>query len=101
MERRTNARHQARTAVYVSCAGRPARFCRAKNLSANGVYIETQDMGLVKGMRVELAFAINLGSVTRIHRRSAIVTHVTEGGTGLMMHDHLPTTRRVQASGKY
>ncbi len=30
-------------------------------------------------------FAINLGVVTKIHRRTAIVAHVSKGGTGLMM----------------
>ena len=29
--------------------------------------------------------AINLGVVTKIHRRTAIVAHVSKGGTGLMM----------------
>ena len=38
-----------------------------------------------KGQQVQLAFAINLGLVTKIHRRTAIVAHVTRGGTGLMM----------------
>ena len=32
-----------------------------------------------------VAFAINLGVVTKIHRRTAIVAHVSKGGTGLMM----------------
>ena len=42
-------------------------------------------LGLRKGQQVQLAFAINLGLVTKIHRRTAIVAHVTRGGTGLMM----------------
>ena len=32
-----------------------------------------------------VGLAINLGLVTKIHRRTAIVAHVTRGGTGLMM----------------
>jgi len=39
---------------------------------------------------VQLAFAINLGLVTKIHRRTAIVAHVTRGGTGLMMEQFGP-----------
>ena len=38
-----------------------------------------------KGQQVELAFAINLGAVTKLHRRTAVVAHVSRGGTGLMM----------------
>jgi hypothetical protein len=47
--------------------------------------VETESLGLNKGQTVQLAFAINLGLVTKIHRRTAIVAHVTRGGTGLMM----------------
>lgn len=85
MERRLHTRHKARTIVYVTIPGRPGRLCRAKNLSANGVFIETENLGLKKGATVQLAFAINLGVVTKIHRRTAIVAHITRGGTGLMM----------------
>ena len=53
--------------------------------TANGVFIETENLGLKKGATVHLAFAINLGVVTKIHRRTAIVAHVSKGGTGLMM----------------
>jgi len=63
-----------------------------KNLSANGVFIETTNMGLKKGTTVQLAFAINLGTVTKIHRRTAIVAHISRGGTGLMM-ENLTGTR--------
>jgi len=61
------------------------RLCRAKNLSASGVFVETGNMGLRRGQTVELAFAISLGTVTKIHRRTAVVAHISRGGTGLMM----------------
>src|ERR1043165_3692569 len=93
MERRLHTRHRARTAVYVSVPGLPGKLCRARNLSANGVFIETENLGLKKGATVHLAFAINLGVVTKIHRRTAIVAHVSKGGNGLMM-ERLTRTRR-------
>ena len=40
---------------------------------------------LRKGQQVQLAFAINLGPITKLHRRTATVAHVSRGGTGLMM----------------
>jgi len=92
MERRLHGRHKARTMVFVLIPGRPGKLCRAKNLSANGVFIETTNMGLKKGTTVQLAFAINLGTVTKIHRRTAIVAHISRGGTGLMM-ENLTGTR--------
>jgi len=88
MERRLHTRHRARTTVYISVPGRGGRLCRAHNLSANGVFIETRNLGLAKGTTVELAFAINLGKVTKIHRRQAIVAHVSHGGTGLRMDSY-------------
>jgi hypothetical protein len=49
------------------------------------VFIRTTGLGLRKGQKVELAFAINLGTITKLHRRTALVAHVSGGGTGLMM----------------
>jgi hypothetical protein len=88
VERRLTTRHRARTVVYLLLPGNKRRLCRAKNLSASGVFVETNDMGLRRGQTVQLAFAINLGVVTKIHRRTAVVAHISRGGTGLMMEGH-------------
>jgi hypothetical protein len=85
MERRLHSRHRARATVYIVAPGRRGSLCKAHNLSANGVFVETRNLGLAKGSIVELAFAINLGAITKIHRRKAIVAHVSRGGTGLKM----------------
>ena len=85
MERRLHTRHRARTTVYITLPGGKRRLCKAINLSATGVFIETSNLGLRKGQHVQLAFAINLGAVTKVHRRTAVVAHVSRGGTGLMM----------------
>jgi hypothetical protein len=53
-----------------------------------GVFLRTSGLGLRKGQRVDLAFTINLGTVTKVHRRTAIVAHVSGGGTGLLMESH-------------
>ena len=85
LERRLHTRHRARTTVYISVPAGPKQLCRAINLSATGVFIETTNLGLRKGQQVQLAFAINLGPITKLHRRTATVAHVSRGGTGLMM----------------
>ncbi|HEY8507359.1 MAG TPA: PilZ domain-containing protein [Steroidobacteraceae bacterium] len=85
MERRLHTRHRARTSVYIAVPGGRRKLCRAVNLSATGVFIETSNLGLRKGQQVELSFAINLGTITKLHRRTAIVAHVSRGGTGLLM----------------
>jgi hypothetical protein len=84
MERRLHTRHRARTTVYILLDGK-RRLCKAINLSATGVFIRTAGLGLRKGQQVHLAFAIDLGAVTKLHRRTAVVAHVSGGGTGLMM----------------
>jgi hypothetical protein len=76
MERRLHSRHRAKATVYLVVPGRRGSLCRAHNLSANGVFVETRNLGLAKGSIVELAFA-NLGTITKIHRRKAIVAHLT------------------------
>ncbi len=85
VERRLHTRHRARTIVFVSIPGGCRKLCKAVNLSATGVFLETTDLGLRKGQQVVLSFAINLGTVTKLHRRTAVVAHVSRGGTGLMM----------------
>jgi hypothetical protein len=85
LERRQHTRHRAKTLVYILLPTGNRRVCRAANLSATGVFLHTAGAGLKLGQRVELAFAINLGIVTKVHRRAAIVAHVSRGGTGLLM----------------
>jgi len=88
VERRLTTRHRARTTVYLLLPGHKRRLCKARNLSASGVFVETCDLGLRKGQTVELAFAITLGVVTKLHRRTAVVAHISRGGTGLMLEGH-------------
>ena len=70
VERRLHTRHRARTTVYITTPTGRKKLCRAINLSATGVFVETTNLGLRKGQQVELALAINLGGVTKLHRRS-------------------------------
>lgn len=74
--------------MYITIPGGKRKLCKAVNLSATGVFIETSNLGLRKGQQVELSFAINLGTITKLHRRTAVVAHVSRGGTGLMMETY-------------
>jgi len=93
VERRLHTRHRARTTVYITVPGGHRKLCKAVNLSATGVFIETTNLGLRKGQTVVLSFAINLGTVTKLHRRTAVVAHVSRGGTGLMMESYSAAAR--------
>jgi PilZ domain len=85
MERRRYPRHPGLTSVHVRLPEGTTRLCRARNLSANGAFIDTAGLGLKPGTEVEVAFAVREGNLTRLHRRMAVVTHVSRGGTGLRM----------------
>ena len=99
MERRLHTRHRARTTVYISVPGGNRKLCRAVNLSATGVFIETSNLGLRKGQQVELSFAINLGAITKLHRRTAVVAHVSRGGTGLLMEAYSSRSSPTASTG--
>jgi len=94
MERRLLARNKVSTIVYLSVPGGRFHRCRAKTLSAMGVFLEIRAMGLPAGTVVNLVFAVTLGNTIRLHRRRAIVTHVNERGAGLMMQGRPASGRR-------
>ncbi len=85
MERRLLERSKVSTTVYLSLPGGRYFRCRARNLSAMGVFLEIEALGLPAGTVVNLVFAVNLGHVVRLHRRKAVVAHVGDRGAGLMM----------------
>jgi hypothetical protein len=85
MDRRLLERNKVSTTVYLSVPGGRFFRCRARNLSAMGVFLEIKALGLPAGTVVNLVFAVNLGQVVRLHRRRAVLAHVTDNGAGLMM----------------
>jgi hypothetical protein len=84
-DRRLHPRHAGGVQVYVKPVRRPGKLCTACNLSADGAFLDTDNLGLKPGAVVELAFTVPQAGVTRLHRRSAVVTHISKGGTGLRM----------------
>jgi hypothetical protein len=85
MERRLLARSRVSTTVYLSVPGGRLQRCRARNLSAMGVFLEMKSLGLPAGTVVSLVFAVRIGDVVRLHRRKAVVAHISDCGAGLMM----------------
>jgi hypothetical protein len=85
MERRLLERSKVSTTVYLSVAGAKPKRCYAKNLSAMGVFLEIKALALPAGTVVNLVFAVDLGETVRLHRRKAVVAHVSDRGAGLMM----------------
>ena len=97
MERRLLARSKVSTTVYLSVPGGRFQRCRARNLSAMGVFLEIESLGLPAGTVVNLVFAVNLDGIVRLHRRKAVVAHISERGAGLMMQAR-PRARTGESS---
>ena len=93
MERRILERSRVSTTVYLAAPGANTIRCRATNLTANGVYLQTNSLGLPTGTKVSLVFAVDLGNTVRLHRRKAVVSHVARRGAGLMMQGHAQVAR--------
>ena len=85
MERRLLERSKVSTTVYLSVPGGSFRRCRARDLSAMGVFLELDSLGLPAGSVVNLVFAVSLDDTVRLHRRKAVVAHVHDDGAGLIM----------------
>ena len=85
MERRLLERSKVATTVYLSVPGGRYRRCRARTLPAMGVFLEIKSLGLPPGTVVNLVFAVDLGDTIRLHRRKAVLAHVSEHGAGVMM----------------
>lgn len=84
IERRLHSRHRASTLVHIK-AGPISKKLKAINLSAQGVAIPTNGLGLRVNQEVDLTFVIDLGKISKLHKRHARVTHVTSGITGFSM----------------
>lgn len=93
MERRLLERSKVSTTVYLYVPGGGLQRCRARNLSAMGVFLEIHALGLPAGTVVNLVFAVSLRGVVRLHRRKAVVAHVSRSGAGLMMQGRGRTSR--------
>ena len=90
MERRLLERNRVSTTVYLATQGSSAIRCRATNLTAKGVFLQINSLGLPAGTEVRLVFAVDLGNTVRLHRRKAVVTHVAKCGVGLTMQGRAP-----------
>ena len=103
MERRLLERNKVATTVYLSVPGGRFHRCRAKNLSAMGVFLEIKSLGLPAGTVVNLVFAVNLGDTIRLHRRKAVhqsleaVPSERLGNIGFdLVFDPIAVAQRVQ-----
>jgi hypothetical protein len=86
MERRLGARRRISLNVYLIGVGRRLRRCRASDMSANGVFLESPSMHIPIGATVELVFVVQRNSIIRMHRLPAIVARVSKTGAGMILY---------------
>lgn len=100
MERRLLERNKVSTTVYLPVPGGKISRCRARDLSATGVFVELKSLGIPAGSIADLVFAASLNDTVRLHRRKAIVTHICDDGAGLMMQSRARYNRPDDSSSK-
>lgn len=83
-DRRFESRFRVSTPVFIRVDGKNITQCKALNLSASGVFLESKNLGLSPGEEVELVFSIQVNRTIKLHRRRAEVVFVKSGGTGLI-----------------
>ena len=83
-ERRCSPRQKVATDVYIDMDGQRLRG-RAVDLSARGVLVAGQHPGLAAGRVVSLVFPIPVQGLIKLHRKRAVVAHVSQHGVGLRM----------------
>jgi hypothetical protein len=86
MERRLNKRYKGSGFVYVCTNGQNRRKLAIGNLSARGVFVRSSGYALPLDTAVDLVFVVNLGTVTKLYHRKAVVAHRSREGMGLLLH---------------
>ncbi len=92
MERRTSNRKRTATKVFLHHAALPAEPSTARDLSSGGVFVTTPNARRLQvGASLEITFAVDLGNVTQLHKRSVEVAHVADDGLGLVIVQSTPS----------
>ncbi len=97
LERRVYARQGIDLKVYVSPEGHPAERYKATNISSRGLFLEGWSPALPRGAVTLLVFALELGgNLVKLRRRWAMVAHVTQSGSGLLLYREKPERSRKE-----
>ncbi len=86
MERRMSARKAVDLSVYLSRPGQGPARCMASDISDAGVFLRTHPLDLPRNVRLNLMFALHIGSsnLVRLHRVSAVVARTGSDGVGMV-----------------
>lgn len=87
MEHRWSQRKKIALDAKLFFKGQTALPCKTRNVSFEGMFIETCGNTLPKDANIELAFDLQAGHGSKPHRMQAQVVHVNEDGIGVMFRN--------------
>lgn len=82
-EDRQSRRMSAEAELLIYLNGNPAGSGRARNVSQDGLFVESGSLGLTRDDYVEVEYRSRSGGKT--YRFPALVVHTTEAGVGLFV----------------
>lgn len=96
MERRTAKRKLTGTKVFLHHPDLPSTPCTTRDLSAEGVFVETPHGHRVPVNTVlKMTFAVDLGNLTRLYDFRVAVARCSSDGLGLVIDRSLPAESRA------
>ena len=86
-ERRLSSRHLHRCPVYLRADHQPLRRCHTLDWSAEGISVDATQLGLARGMVVQVALILSLGEMKKITHHTAEIAHCSDSVAGLYFLD--------------
>ncbi len=101
MEHRWSERKPIALEAQLFYKGQTALSCKTRNVSFEGMFIETHGKSPPKDANIELAFELQVGRRNKPHLMQAQVVHVNEHGIGIMFRNfNIGTLHALQQSGQ-
>ena len=85
-DRRETLRVRMTREVIVNTNGSEAQFCRLRDISPEGLFVEPMDTPLPADARVKVAISLPSGNSSKVYHLPAKVMRVTDDGAGLQFN---------------
>lgn len=94
MKHRYSKRHPSLLDVELYDRGRSLGRFKARNISLEGMFVETGPVDLCTNDLVDVSLTIDHDEITS-HRFKGLIVHHSENGFGLMFRDYNPAFYRI------
>ena len=82
-ERRGNARVETNLDVALYYNSLVLLSCRARDISPDGVFVDTGGQSLPQNAKIDVRFNVNVDGRHQLHQLQAEVVHIEDQGVGL------------------